>query len=832
MQDNLSLSRAESSVIVRRGPRLRALASLRPRTLLPVAALALLGAGVICGSVAGISLASSDQIEHELAVSDMGLAARALLFDIDNVYSAMYSWIFWDQFWQYLKDAEPWGEFYQSLCSGNWSLLFYRASAIVFILPNGELLNGQFFVWENYTVVQPVQESLWRQFSRALTTTGKAEGLFYDPLSDTLNVATSSVVHKSDWSGDFVGWIVMARDVNLDLPQSAFQADLCLSLFLHREEMDKSLWGLYEPLVSSGSLINISKSVTGTTGPQAQVQTTPLAGHVATPSRLHCSPMSNVSESSYLGVGGVVADVDGEPVAYLYIRSRRTARLTMLENMEKLCLLCGAALVAHWVAVCVLLETAVLRQLSAFSSQIVSIANSKDLSERMGTRGRNELSRVARAVNELMETLLGQSRRTSTILANMFPAHALQAFSAGQRALADHFGATAFLFVDVCGFTTWSAATPAKRVVGVLNVLYCDMDLLLLAAGATKVRTIGDAYRVPQSSSHDDSDIAKLALALCAGRVLTAGWPLQFRMGAASGPCNGAIVGVRKFSYEMWGPTVSLSQRLQESAEPGEILCSQELHESLRLSEHSFGDPRAVVFKGAALQAFPLPARTGDDALGAAEAQRQAARAHEAVAESLRRELSEALGRCAALEREAAAATAARDARARRLDEAAGELAVQRHAAEEAQREAGRLRGEASQLRERAAAAEQNSERLRRQLAAKSVLAVEHSRLEARVRTLGEALEAAQAALQSPEAVARASAAAEAAREMLEKNATAGVLQGSEVVGGIAGRVAGDVVARVVVALRRSPAVRLASLLYVLALHGSWVAMFLYLLTS
>eukprot|EP00727_Mastigamoeba_balamuthi_P000229 m51a1_g10202 putative adenylate cyclase (504) ;mRNA; r:52811-54901 len=502
----MHVARSESSLAVRdEARRCRwCPSSLRVRTLVPVAALALLGAGVICGSLSAVSLASSSRIEHELAVADAGLAARALLFDVDNVYAAMYSWTFWDELWQYLRDGDPWGPFYSTVCNGTWTLRFYRVSAIVFIKPDGELLNGHFYVWRNGTELQPVQESLWRQLSRALLARGRAEGLFYDPLTDTLNVVTSSVVRKTDYTGDFVGWIVVARDVMQDLPESATQTDLCFSLFLHREEMDTRLRGLYEPLLQSQEYINISETVTGPSfvgwleadGPTTEehVQTAPLNALVATPSTLLCSPMSNMSYASYLGVGGVVSDVDGKPVAFLYIRSARTVRHTLIDSMEKLALICSGALIAHWVAVCLLVESTVLRKLSLFCSQIVSIASSKDFNERIPTRGRSELSKVSCSVNELMETLLGQSRKTSLIMGNMFPGHVLQAFRAGLHSQADHFCSAAFLFADICSFTSWSAATDAKCVVDTLNVLYCQMDCLTTSVGATKVRTIGDAY--------------------------------------------------------------------------------------------------------------------------------------------------------------------------------------------------------------------------------------------------------------------------------------------------------------------------------------------------
>jgi hypothetical protein len=73
---------------------------------------------------------------------------------------------------------------------------------------------------------------------------------------------------------------------------------------------------------------------------------------------------------------------------------------------------------------------------------------------------------------------------------------------------------------------------------------------------------------------------------------------------------------------------------------------------------------------------------------------------------------------------------------------AKGRVDADKHAMEAAElrREAGRLRGENTQLRERAVEAEAHADKLRKQLAAKSVLSAEHMQLEAKVRGLTDAL--------------------------------------------------------------------------------------------
>ena len=54
------------------------------------------------------------------------------------------------------------------------------------------------------------------------------------------------------------------------------------------------------------------------------------------------------------------------------------------------------------------------------------------------------------------------------------------------------------------------------------------------------------------------------------------------RIGIASGPVIGSIVGIQKFVYDIFGPTVNIASRLEAFAEPGQILVSAEMAQSLQ----------------------------------------------------------------------------------------------------------------------------------------------------------------------------------------------------------------------------------------------------------
>jgi class 3 adenylate cyclase len=82
------------------------------------------------------------------------------------------------------------------------------------------------------------------------------------------------------------------------------------------------------------------------------------------------------------------------------------------------------------------------------------------------------------------------------------------------------------------------------------------------------------------------------------------GDPIRVRIGVATGPAVAGIIGYRKFAYDLWGDTVNLASRLQESSEPSQALVSGPTAHQLSHA-YEFGPPQIVDLKGKG----PTPAR-------------------------------------------------------------------------------------------------------------------------------------------------------------------------------------------------------------------------------
>ncbi|MDB9527482.1 adenylate/guanylate cyclase domain-containing protein [Oscillatoria sp. CS-180] len=187
------------------------------------------------------------------------------------------------------------------------------------------------------------------------------------------------------------------------------------------------------------------------------------------------------------------------------------------------------------------------------------------------------------------EQALEQEREKSEkLLLNILPQPIAEQLKQNHRAIAYRFEAATILFADIVDFTGLSAAIPPTKLVDLLNLIFSEFDQLVEKHQLEKIKTIGDAYMVVGGLPNPMTDpVAAVAdMALDMQQTIRRyhrddGSPFSLRIGVDTGPVVAGVIGIKKFSYDLWGDAVNLASRMESQGEPGRIQVTEALHQHL-----------------------------------------------------------------------------------------------------------------------------------------------------------------------------------------------------------------------------------------------------------
>lgn len=168
--------------------------------------------------------------------------------------------------------------------------------------------------------------------------------------------------------------------------------------------------------------------------------------------------------------------------------------------------------------------------------------------------------------------------RVDELLANAIPRSIATRLKRGEGRIAEAYPATTVLFADLVGFTPWSQNTDPSTVVSFLDRLFSRFDALAATLGVEKIKTIGDSYMAVAGAPQPRDDHAQAAVALARGMLASLAEARQpsdtrlgLRIGLASGPVVGGVIGQRRIAFDLWGDTVNTASRMESSGVPGRI---------------------------------------------------------------------------------------------------------------------------------------------------------------------------------------------------------------------------------------------------------------------
>mgnify|MGYP000453330533 CR=1 FL=1 len=183
------------------------------------------------------------------------------------------------------------------------------------------------------------------------------------------------------------------------------------------------------------------------------------------------------------------------------------------------------------------------------------------------------------------KTIEHERQRSEELLLNILP-HAISSeLKTEGFAKARRYEFATVMFIDFKSFTKISEQLSPEDLVKQLDMYFRAFDFIIAQFKLEKIKTIGDAYMVASGLSDrlsSPTNMVKAALEIQEYLSDTAldkkelGEPhFEARIGIHTGPVVAGVVGVKKFAYDIWGDTVNVAARLQETCETGSINISE-----------------------------------------------------------------------------------------------------------------------------------------------------------------------------------------------------------------------------------------------------------------
>lgn len=194
----------------------------------------------------------------------------------------------------------------------------------------------------------------------------------------------------------------------------------------------------------------------------------------------------------------------------------------------------------------------------------------------------NQNRMLEEKVTERTLQLSQEKEKSDQLLKNILPVHTAEELKNTGRAQARKYDEATILFADVKGFTFTAEKLMPEDLVNIIDFYFRNFDRIVEEYGLEKIKTIGDAYMaaggLPDDNKARPADVVRAAIAMqrfaeeAAQSQASKGWPpFSIRVGIHTGPVVAGVVGTHKFAYDIWGDTVNLASRMEQSGEPGKV---------------------------------------------------------------------------------------------------------------------------------------------------------------------------------------------------------------------------------------------------------------------
>jgi class 3 adenylate cyclase len=218
-----------------------------------------------------------------------------------------------------------------------------------------------------------------------------------------------------------------------------------------------------------------------------------------------------------------------------------------------------------------------------------------DFDTRIQPRSQDELSQLARSVNQITSKLQEQqmtigdrTAESKSMLQMLLPLSIVPRYQAGERPIVDKASNVSVIVIDLAGFNARSMEWSAEQSVAYLNEIFSSFDEATLNQGVERIRISGTSYLAVSGLMTPRLDHAKYAVeyALMLQQRLAQfnqknHLDLRLRVGIDAGTVIAGVIGKTYLSYNLWGNTATQTKVIAAHAAPDEIWVGQAVRDRL-----------------------------------------------------------------------------------------------------------------------------------------------------------------------------------------------------------------------------------------------------------
>ncbi|MCB0699228.1 MAG: hypothetical protein KDC11_05235 [Chitinophagaceae bacterium] len=201
-----------------------------------------------------------------------------------------------------------------------------------------------------------------------------------------------------------------------------------------------------------------------------------------------------------------------------------------------------------------------------------------------------EKERLEQEVSVRTKEIVEEKKKSDDLLRNILPEEVAEELKQRGSTEAKYFDHVSVLFTDFVDFTQAGEKFSPQELVDELDTCFKAFDAIISKYGIEKIKTIGDAYLavcgLPKATDDHAEKMVNAAMDIMTfmqnRKKALPDRAFDIRIGIHSGAVVAGIVGVKKFAYDIWGDTVNIAARMEQTSEPGRINISENTHELVK----------------------------------------------------------------------------------------------------------------------------------------------------------------------------------------------------------------------------------------------------------